>query len=139
MKCLPLLASAVLLFAGCSSVQIQKGSKTALTRRQRVYVEQRTNDSASLDARIVNELKTLGYDASAGPLTMMPDDTELVVTYDARWEWDFRHYLIDLGVTVRPASSFDVLARARYFHPGVTRKPPEEMIHELLAPLFRRK
>jgi hypothetical protein len=133
-----LLVCAALAFAGCSTVQTQKNRGTDLTRHRRVWVESRLNDSNSLDARIVNELKSLGYEAATGPLTMMPEDMELVVTYDARWEWDFRYYLIELTIAVRPAATSEVVARAHYFHPGITRKAPEAMIHELLEPLFHR-
>jgi hypothetical protein len=139
MKGLSLLACAVLVLAGCSTVQINKSRGADLTRHRSVWVESRLNDSNSLDTRIVNELKGLGYETSAGPRTMMPEATELVVTYDARWEWDFHHYLIELSLSVHPANSSEVLARAYYFHPGLTRKTPEAMIHELIEPLFRRK
>lgn len=131
----PLLLLLALL-SGCSSVSTFTAPKVALTNYQRIYVEARLNDNNGLDQRIANELNRLGYTATSGPLTLMPEATELVVTYDARWEWDFRQYLIDLRVNVRPVRSFEVLASGQYFRPGLTNKTPDAMIAELLAPMF---
>ena len=125
--------------AGCSSVDTLTAPKVDLTKYRRVYVEARLNDNNGIDQRIANELTRLGYTASSGPLTLMPEDTELVVTYDARWEWDFRQYLIELRIGVRPAQDFTVLANGRYFHPGITSKTPDAMVQELLAPMFPRR
>ena len=135
----PLVAVVLGLLAGCSSVNTLTAPKVDLTKYKRVFVESRLNDNNGMDQRIANELTRLGYTASSGPLTLMPEDTELVVTYDARWEWDFRQYLIELRIGVRPAQSFTVLASGRYFHPGITSRTPDAMVQELLAPMFPRR
>jgi hypothetical protein len=127
------------LLVGCSSVNTVTAPKVDLTKYKRVFVESRLNDNNGIDQRIANELGRLGYTVSNGPLTLMPEDAEIVVTYDARWEWDFRQYLIELRINVRPAQDFKVLASGRYFHPGITSKTPDEMVHELLAPMFPRR
>ncbi len=137
---LPALLLVVLgLLAGCSSVDTRTAAKADLRKYQRLFVESRLNDNNGIDQRIANELTRLGYAVSSGPLTLMPENTELVVTYDARWEWDFRQYLIELRVGVRPAQSFTVLASGRYSHPGITSRTPDAMVHELLAPIFPRR
>ena len=135
---LPLLLLLGLL-AGCSSVDTRTAPKANLAKYQRVYVEARLNDNNGMDQRIANELNRRGYTASSGPLTLMPEDTELVVTYDARWEWDFRQYLIELSVSVRPVRNFTVLASGRYFHPGLTSKTPDAMVQGLLALIFPKR
>ena len=120
MKFLAPLLIALALLAGCSTVDTLTAPKADLAHYHRV----------------ANELNRLGYTATIGHLTEMPPDTELVVTYDARWEWDFRQYLIELRVSVRPAGNFTTLASGRYVHPGLTSRTPDAMVHELLAPIF---
>ena len=136
MKLFAPLLIALALLAGCSTVDTLTAPKADLAHYHRVFVETRLNDNNGIDQRIANELNRLGYTATIGHLTEMPPDTELVVTYDARWEWDFRQYLIELRVSVRPAGNFTTLASGRYVHPGLTSRTPDAMVHELLAPIF---
>ena len=53
------------------------------------------------DGLLVAELRRLGREASSGPMTMMPQNTEAVLTYDARWEWNFKTYLVELNLELR--------------------------------------
>jgi hypothetical protein len=129
---LPLLA---LVLAGCA--QLTREGRGDLSVHRRVFVEQRLNDSLGVHRFLVQELRALGYDATSGWLTELPEDAQLVVTYDARETWDFRPYLIELNVAVRPARDYHrVVATARYFRPGVTNKRPEAMVRELATTLF---
>jgi hypothetical protein len=80
----------------------------------------------------------MGYDASAGALTMMPPDTELIVSYDDMWTWDFNNYMIEIDMQVRTARGDKILAVGHYFRPSmVFGHPPADMIHELLVKLFK--
>lgn len=130
------LLALVVLLAGCTSVKTHRWVKTDLRAYKHLYVETSSNDSARIDELIAAELQRLGFDASAGVRTMRPDNTELILSYDGRWEWDFRLYLIQLNVTARTASSGQQLATASIVHPGATSKSPEAMVHEVLSPLF---
>lgn len=130
-----LLLLAGLCATGCASLDIQ--GRANLGRHPRVFVEERLNDNLGIHRTIARELGALGYETSTGPLTMMPDEAQLVVTYDARETWDFRPYLIELNVTVRPARDYNrVIATARYFRPGLTSKSPDLMVRETLEKLF---
>lgn len=122
--------------AGCSSLTTA-GARADLAKAARVFVEQRANDNHGIDRALVAELRALGYTAESGPLTMMPERTQLVVTYETREEWDFRAYLIELNVAVRPADDYHrVVASARYHRPTLRRKEPAEMVREVVARLF---
>jgi len=127
------------LLAGCSSVD----TKTEIISNVRVlhhfFVRTASNDSNHVDALIVQELQRLGYDASSGPRTMMPNEAEAVIDYEGQWTWDFRTYLIQLNVTIRDARTEAKLAGGQVFHPGVTTKTPEELVHAVLAPIFAPK
>ena len=133
--CAPLgIALALTLLAGCSSVSARK--VIALDHFQRIYVEQRFNDNHRLDELIVAELKRHGRDASSGPLTMMPENTQAIMTYDARWTWDFKTYLIELNLELHATHPRKKLADGRYYQPSLKTKGAAEAIREILTPLF---
>jgi hypothetical protein len=130
-----LLLGFAVLAAGCGSLTTQ--GRADLSKHRRIWVEQRLNDNLGVGRKLAAELTALGYEADVGPLTMMPENAQLIVTYDAREEWDFRAYLIELNVSVRPVKDYNVIvSTARYFHPGVTKKSSDAMIHELMVKLF---
>jgi hypothetical protein len=85
----------------------------------------------------VQELRRLGYEASSGPLTMTPENTEAVLTYVDEWNWDFTLYMIDLDVQVRDARTGKILAAARYHHPAMGGKSPAGMVQAAIDPLFQ--
>jgi hypothetical protein len=126
-----------LALAGCASSASTR-KVIALDRFQRIYVEQRLNDNQHLDEFFVAELRRLGREASSGPLTMMPEKTDAIITYDARWEWDFKTYLIELSFEVHTVHPRKKLADARYHQPTLKTKTPAEVIRELLVPLFKK-
>ncbi|MDP2138445.1 MAG: hypothetical protein Q8J74_11405 [Candidatus Didemnitutus sp.] len=129
------VASAVFFAAGCA--QLTRSGTGKLADHRQIFVEQRLNDNLGIDRALVAELRALGYEAKSGPLTMMPPTAELIVTFDARETWDFRPYLIELTATVRPAKDYHrILASARYFRPGVTKKSSDEMAREVIKSLF---
>lgn len=137
MRLLGLTLVLLLAFAAGGCAQISREGHGDLSRFRRVYVEQRLNDNIGAHRMIAHELQALGYEAGSGWLTMMPEDNQLIVTYDVRETWDFRPYVIELNASVRPAGDYNrVVAAARYFRPGVTNKKPEEMVRELVAKLF---
>ena len=136
-KPFPLLVLTLLL-AACSSLSVQKQAGTNLTRFKKIYVEHRLADDRGVDQLITQELARLGYDASSGPLTMTPSDTEAVLTYVDEWNWDFTLYMIDLDVQVRDAHSGQVLATAHYNHPAMGGKSSSGMVKAVIDPLFER-
>lgn len=131
------LALLLSLCSGCSSMNARRNPAVALGQFQRFYVEQRLNDNHGIGERIAADLRSRGYSATCGHLTMMPADTEVLITYDARWSWDFRSYLINLDITARRAYANAIIATGNYHHPGITNKSPETMIRALLDDFFR--
>ncbi|HWZ94050.1 MAG TPA: hypothetical protein VNW30_02555 [Opitutaceae bacterium] len=136
-KSFPLLVLTLLL-AACLSLSMQKQAGANLTRFKRIYVEHRLADGRGVDQLIVQELARLGYDASCGPLTMTPPDTEAVLTYVDEWNWDFTLYMIDLDVQVRDARTGQVLANDHYDHPAMGGKSSTGMVQAAIDPLFER-
>lgn len=132
-----LLALATLLFAGCASVETRK--VIDLSTFKHVYVEHRLTDDKHLDEMIAAELTRLGYVATVGPLTMLPDNADAVLSYEDRWEWDFKTYLIELNVTVTTARTKKKLADGRFYQPTPNSKPASEVVSKVLTPLFAKK
>jgi hypothetical protein len=128
------IALATTLLGGCASQQTRK--VVDLAPFKRIYVIQRLGDDHHLNEALVAELQKLGHDASTGPRTMIPENADATLTYTDRWEWDFKNYLIELNVELYTAHTNKKLADGRFFQPTPKPKPPAEVVHELLAPLF---
>ena len=68
----------------------------------------------------------------------MPEDTQVIVSYDARWNWDFKTYLIELNLEFHTVIPTKKLADAQYYQPSLTPKAPPEAVRELVGRLFRK-
>ncbi len=130
-----LLGGALLL--GCSSLSTHQHGD--LGRLQHIYVEHLITDNHRIDEFIVAELKALGSDASAGPLTMMPEGTDAIITYRQRSAWDFKSYLIELSFELKANFTGKTLATGRYYQPSMRTKTPAEVVHAVITPLFQRR
>ena len=126
------------LFTACSTINVQRMPSADLSHYRRFFVQNRLNDNHAIDELIAAELRARGYDASSGPLTMMPDNTQILIDYDARWTWDFHSYLVDLSITARKAYADTILATGTFHHPGLTPKSPETMVSSLLDGFFEK-
>ena len=129
-------AAAALLVAGCSLLSTHR--ETDLAPYQRVYVEHRLTDTHHIDELIVAALKARGYDASSGPLTMLPEGIQAIITYQDRWAWDFKSYLIDLNIELRANFTGKPLANGHYHQASARTKPPAEVVQEIIEPMFKR-
>lgn len=139
MKVPVVLFAFVLLLCGCTSIHTQRNPRADLARYHRYYVEHRLTDDHHIDDAIVTELRSRGLQASAGPLTMMPDDAEVVVGYADTWAWDFKSYLYQLDINLRTARLDQPLAAGTYRQPTIVTKPPEAVIHTLFDRLLKHR
>jgi len=131
------LAGAALV-AGCSQLTTRSLPNSDIGRYKHVFVEHRLADSFGVADEVARQLRDMGYDASSGAITMLPQDAELVVSYDDMWTWDFNTYMIEFDMQVRLAHSDRIVAVGHYYRPtAVFGRPPEGMIRELLLKLFK--
>lgn len=138
MRSLAIFALLACLLAGCSSTTTFRARGVDLGKYHRLWVEQDLADDHRLDEMIAAELRALGYEVGTGPSTMMPTrGIEAIVTYNDEWTWDFKTYLIDIEITVQEPKSPRVIARGRYFRPGITGKSPEAMVHDVVRSVFK--
>jgi len=138
MKIHLLPVSLALLLAGCTSTSTDTRHAAELAKVTHVYVEHRLNDNHSLDQLIVQELQHLGYDAAYGPLTMMPENVQAIVSYEDDWAFDFTTHMVSLEIRVRASPKDQAFGSGHYYNRGVSRVPPEKMVHEVVASIFKR-
>ena len=132
-----LLVLLALGLTACSSLSTHHDGD--LRRLQHIYVEHLLTDNHRIDTIMVAELKALGYDAACGPMTMMPEQTDAIITYRERSAWDFKSYLIELNLEVKGRFSEKTIATGRYYQPSVHTKGPEEVVRAVIQPLFPRR
>jgi hypothetical protein len=137
MKKLLLGLAIVLLLAGCAEFNSRVTPSAKLGGYQHIFVQHSLADGRGLDGIIAQELRRLGYDAAAGPLTLMPKNTELVLLYQDRWSWDFTTYMIELNMQVMTAHSGRMLAEAHTFRPSLVGHPPVQLIDQILDNWFK--
>ena len=136
-KALLALAGAFIL-GGCTHMTTRTLPNANIGHYKHIFVEHRLADAYGIADEMARQLTEMGYDSSAGALTMMPPNAELIVSYEDMWTWDFNTYMIEIDVQVRSARNDKILAVGHYFRPAmVFGGPPASMIHELLAKLFR--
>lgn len=136
MKSIALVLAAGLLVAGCSTLNTHFAPNAHLSRCKHFYVQQSLNDNHGLDALIVRELRARGIQAESGPLTLMPRDAKVYLTYQDQWDWDFKNYLIALSMNARDATTDSLLANASYFRPTAFIKTPAFMVQTVLDGLL---
>lgn len=132
------LVLASLVLSGCSSVHTQTNPRADLAQFKRFYVEHRLTDDHHIDEMIVAELRSYGLVVETGPLTMMPRDTDALVTYVDTWAWDFKSYLLQLDILIVDARKNRGLATGTYRQPTMLTKSPRDVVHHILAPIFKR-
>lgn len=137
MRALVVLLAGVAFLSACSSIHTQRDPKVDLGHYREFFVEHRLSDDRRIDEAIVDELKALGRNASAGPMTMMPQSADAIVTYQDEWAWDFKSYLIQLNIQIRDSRRERIVATGNYQQPSMFTKKPPQVIHAILAPLLK--
>lgn len=120
-----------LLLAGCSSYETHAGGKSVASQK-RIFIQSNQNDNNALDTQIVAALKLRGYESDCGPLTMMPDNTQVIVTYEDHWTWDFGDHLAFLQITARDRKTGQVYGTAVFKAKIPSKKSIPKVIGELI-------
>ena len=128
-------ASALFVLTSCSSVSARRAID--LTHYKHVYVEHRLADNHRIDEQIVAELKQLGCDASSGVLTMKPDNADAIISYEDRWTWDFKDYLIEFNLYMRDARTDKPVGHGYFHQAALITKSPSQVIHQVLTRLLK--
>lgn len=126
-----LLAFGTLFLAACSSYEAHPGG-AKVAGQKRIFILSNQNDNNFLDTQIVSALKARGYESECGPLTMMPDDTQVIVSYEDHWTWDFGDHLAYLQITARDRRTNQVYGSAVFKAKIPTKKSIPKIIGELV-------
>jgi len=136
MKVTVLLMSIALLLSACSTFESYRVPNSDPGRIRSFYVVHRLSDNHHIDETIVDHLRSLGLEASAGPTTMMPQRVEAVVTYRDEWAWDFKTYLIQLDIEIHHAHTNRPLARGSYRQPTIITKSTATVVERIFTRLL---
>ncbi len=124
----------VLLLGGCASTNTRVERRQAPEGMQRYFVLANSNDNRAIDRRIANALRAHGLTAESGPRTMMPEDTQVLVSYEDHWSWDFGDRLNYLRITFRNSTNAQPWANAEF----QARIPGRPALDPLIADLVDR-
>ena len=132
-----LLFLQVLLLAGCTSVgtQVDKGRHLAGVRH--FFVLSNLSDNHAIDGNIVRALQVRGFQAESGPITMMTDSAQAVITYDDRWAWDFSSHLVHLQIAARDPQSVQPFATAFYQKNIALSTEVDAVVNQLVGELLK--
>jgi hypothetical protein len=128
-----------LLLGGCSSYDTETPHGRGLAGLKQFFVLSNSNDNHAVDQRIVAALRARGLTADCGPTTMMPDNTQAVVTYQDHWTWDFGEHLYALKFSVRGPDSSETLAAASFYARVPLNEDLSDTVNKLVAGLFSGK
>ena len=109
-----------------------------ISQFNKFYVVKFKPDGRGVNNLIRDELQMMGYEAKTGPENEVPEDTEVIVTYQDNWMWDITMYMIKLRVFMHNPETQKLLASAKSYHTSLTRKSPEEMVTETLTNIFHK-
>jgi hypothetical protein len=128
-----------LLLTGCSSYDTQVARGRTLDGVQRFFVLSNPNDNHAIDHQIAAALNNRGVQAESGPLTMMPEETQAIVSYQDHWAWDFGDHLVYLQITVRDQKTNQTYASVTFSAKVPTRRPLAEIADDLVGRLVSGK
>lgn len=135
MRAIFLVALAAVL-GGCASFNRSLEPEADLSQVHYFWVERNLSDNHAVGRKIVRALQENGREAELGPLTMLSDEAEVVLTFRDTWTWDFGDHLTALDLTVRDRRSRRLLARARFEGPFVFHLNEIEVIDRLVRELL---
>jgi len=108
------LTLGALSFNGCSSYSAMVTPGTDIGRYRVFFVKENLDDNRGIAARIALSLREHGFQATSGPLTMMPPSTDGVVNFEDQWSWDITTHIVGLMLHVTDAHNKAPVAMASF-------------------------
>jgi hypothetical protein len=137
--CVLAMTVAALGLCGCASYTADVEPDAKVASYSRYWVKTNLDDNHAIDRLLVRVLMAHGFVAEAGPLTMMPRNTQAIVTYRDRWAWDFKDHMTSLEVTIQDAGSEKQIGYARFVGPASMTTSPLEVVERLVRDLQKAK
>jgi hypothetical protein len=126
-------------FSGCASYNANVKPDADLSKYRRIWVKSNMNDNRGIGQFICNALRERGYETDLGPLTMMPLNTQAIISFTDSWTWDFKEHMTGLELSLKDTKIDFPLATASYAGPASFTKLPHEVVERLVDKLFAPK
>lgn len=137
MKSAFFILTACVFFSGCASTQTHVADKDRHLRdTHRFFVERNLKDNHGVAESIVRALQGHGLEASAGPITMLPDSAQAVINYQDRWAWDFSEHMVWLKLGVRDPSAVFPYVTTTYNRQIALRTELDEVVNAVVSELL---
>lgn len=122
------------LISGCATydANVQRSLKEVT----HFFVLANGNDNHGLNHQIVATLRARGFSAETGPLTMMPDESQAIVTYQDYWSWDFGEHLVYLQISARDRKTSESFGSVTYNAKVPTSKSTAGIVEGLILKLL---
>jgi hypothetical protein len=128
-----------LLGSGCSTQSTHVLPTADLAHYKTAFVVHLLTDGHQVDEMIAQDLRDRGYQVTSGPMTMLPDGTDLLVEYRDSWAWDFKNYMIGIDIEIKDIKADKMLATGTIDKPSmVLGETPTQLIHGLLTSMFKK-
>jgi hypothetical protein len=131
---------ACLFVSGCATQQLSATATAGadLKSLKKVFVVHQPKDERGVDKLIAERLTVLGKQCTFGERSAAPADADAIVTYQDKWMWDMKMYLLELNVQVRSPKSDIALVSGHSFRTSLVRKSAPEMVEEVLTEMFKK-
>lgn len=127
----------MVLLGGCATSLVSDVDPQAdLSTLQRFYVVKLPSDKRGVQDLIVDELRSMGKEAESGVESRAPMPVDAVITYEDKWMWDITMYMLELRIGIRDPETNYKFASGYSYRTSMARKPPEEMVTEVLGEIF---
>lgn len=133
------MLAALLLFSGCASYTSHVKPDADLSKYRRIWVKSNLNDNRGLGQFICNALRERGIESDVGPLTMMPLNTQAIISFKDSWTWDFKTHMTGLELSLKDTKIDFPIATAHYAGAASFTKAPHEVADKLVEKLFATK
>jgi len=108
------LTLAALNFSGCSSYYAAVQPGTDIARYHVFFVKENLDDNRGIAARIAASLRDHGFQATSGPMTMLPGSADGIVDFQDQWSWDITTHIVGLALHVTDAHNQAPVAMAGF-------------------------
>ena len=87
---------------------------TDIARYKVFFVKENLDDNRGIAARVALSLRDHGFQATSGPMTMMPASADGVVEFQDQWSWDITTHIVGLMLHVTDAHNKAPVAMASF-------------------------
>lgn len=127
----------LLVLSGCATMSSTRAPGVDLSNIRTIYVIKLLADGREINKVIADELSLLGYQATTGLETDIPQGVDATLTYQDRWMWDITMYMLRLNIQVRDPKTGALLAEGESYRPSLQRKEPNGMAREVLESILK--